>query len=135
MKPRVAAAGVLLFIVFFTGGCLEQDVGTKPEIGNLAINVTIGPLCPVEPCEISEAQKENIYSARTVRIYTEDGKRLVGEFSPDPEGRIIAELEAGTYIVAMKPLGIDSTSDLPVELRVLSGETTYLNISIDTGIR
>lgn len=135
MRPRIVTAGILLLIAFFTGGCLEQDAGMNPETGTLEINVTIGPLCPIEPCEISESQKENIYSARTIQIYTEDRKRLVGEFSPDSEGGIRTELEAGTYIVDMKPLGIDTTPDLPAGVRILSGKITSMEVSIDTGIR
>lgn len=135
IQLRMMTAGILLLIAFFVGGCLEQDAGTNPEIGILEINVTIAPLCSVEPCKISETQKEEIYSARTIQIYTENRKGLVEELSPDPEGRIKTELEAGTYIVDMKPLGIDSTADLPTEVQVLSGETVYLEVSIDTGIR
>jgi len=133
-RVGIITAGILL-LAFFAGGCLEQDTGKEPETGVLEVNVTIGPLCPLEPCEISDSQKAEIYSARTIQIYTEDRKKLLKELSPDPQGYIKTELEAGTYIVDMKPLGIDSTADLPAKIKILPGKTVYLEVSIDTGIR
>lgn len=119
----IITTGILLLIAFFAGGCLENDTGINSKTGFLEASITIGPLCPVEPCEIQDAQKAEIYSARKIQIYTENRKNLV------------KELEEGTYIVDMNPLGIDRTAGLPAEIQVLSGETVYLNISIDTGIR
>lgn len=125
--------GILLLTAFFIGGCLEQNPGTN-STGFLEANVTIGPLCPVEPCNIQEEQKAEIYFERTLQIYMED-RKLVKGISAGPEGHIKTELRAGKYIVDMKPLGIDSTADLPAEIQILPGETTHLEISIDTGIR
>jgi hypothetical protein len=135
MKIGTAAAGIFLLAAFFAGGCLGDDTRTDSKTGFFEANVTIGPLCPVEPCEISDAQKAEIYSARKIQVYKENRKELVKEFSPGPDGHIKAELEAGTYIVDMKLLGIDRTADLPAKVRISPGETVYLNISIDTGIR
>jgi len=131
----IITTGILLLIAFFAGGCLENDTGINSKTGFLEASITIGPLCPVEPCKIQDAQKEEIYSARKIQIYTENRKNLVKELSPGLDGRIKTELEEGTYIVDMNPLGIDRTADLPAEIQVLSEETVYLNISIDTGIR
>jgi hypothetical protein len=135
IKMSIITAGFLLLTTFFAGGCLEQDAGTNPKTGFFEANVIIGPLCPVEPCEIPEAQKAEIYSARKIQIYTENRKNLVKELSPGPEGYLKTGLEAGTYLVDMKPLGIDRTADLPVKIRIFPGETVSINISIDTGIR
>jgi hypothetical protein len=133
-RTGIMTVGILL-TAFFAAGCLEQDPGTNSKTGYLEANVTIGPLCPVEPCEISNSQKAKIYSARKIQIYTENREKLVKELTPDPDGQIKTELEEGKYIVDMKPLGIDSTADLPAEIRILPGKTVYLKISIDTGIR
>ena len=130
---KTGITGILLLIAFFIDGCLEQNPGTN-STGFLEANVTIGPLCPVEPCNIPEEQKAEIYFARTLQIYTEDRKLIKG-ISAVPEGHIKTELRAGKYIVDMKPLGIDSTTDLPAEIQILPGETAHLEISIDTGIR
>lgn len=134
-RVGIITMGILLLIAFFAGGCLENDAGINSKTDFLEASVTIGPLCPVEPCEIQDAQKAEIYSARKIQIYTENRKNLVKELSPGLDGQIKTELEEGTYIVDMNPLGIDRTADLPAEIQVLSGETVYLNISIDTGIR
>lgn len=116
-------------------GCLEKEPESSPETGYLEVNITIGPLCPVEPCDIPAEQKAEIYSARTIKVYTKNREKTVKELSPDPDGHIKTELGTGVYIVDMKPLGIDRTADLPAEIRITPGETTYLEISIDTGIR
>lgn len=137
MRVKIIAMGILLtafFAACFTAGCLDQNTGTASKIGYLEANVTIDPLCPVEPCNISDSQKKEIYSARKIQIYTEN-RELIKELSPDPIGQIKFELEEGKYIVDMKPLGIDSTADLPAEIKILPGKTVYLKISIDTGIR
>jgi len=131
---QIGIIGALLLTAFFIGGCLEQNPGTNSKNGFLEANVTIGPLCPVEPCNIPEEQKTEIYFARTLQIYTED-RELVKGISAGPEGHIKTELRAGKYIVDMKPLGIDSTADLPAEIQILPGKTAHLEISIDTGIR
>lgn len=125
----------LLLGVGFFSGCLEKEPESSPETGYLEANITICPLCPVEPCDIPEEQKAEIYSARTIQIYAKNREKPVKELSPDPEGHIKTELRTGVYIVEMKPLGIDRTVDLPAEIRISPGETTYLDISIDTGIR
>ena len=57
IKMSIITAGFLLLTTFFAGGCFEQDTGTNPKIGFFEANVIIVPLCPVEPCEIPEAQK------------------------------------------------------------------------------
>ncbi|HWR25991.1 MAG TPA: hypothetical protein VN278_07105 [Methanosarcina sp.] len=133
-RKAIITVGILL-TAFFAAGCLEQDNGTDLKTGYLEANVTIGPLCPVEPCTISDSQKTEIYSARKIQIYTKNREKLVKELGPDPDGQIKTALEEGKYIVDMKPLGIDRTADLPAEVTILSGKTVYLKISIDTGIR
>ena len=46
---------------------LEQIL--KQENGILRGKVTIGPLCPVEPCSLSTEQIAQVYQARKVIIY------------------------------------------------------------------
>jgi len=78
-RVGIITMGILLLIAFFAGGCLENDAGINSKTGFLEASVTIGPLCPVEPCEIPDAQKTEIYSARKIQIYTENRKNLVKE--------------------------------------------------------
>jgi hypothetical protein len=95
-RVGIITMGILLLIAFFAGGCLENDAGINSKTGFLEASVTIGPLCPVEPCEISDAQKAEIYSARKIQIYTENRKNLVKELSPGLDGQIKTVLEEGT---------------------------------------
>ena len=45
------------------------------------------------------------------------------------------ELETGIYIIDINRIGIDSSSDVPLEIEIRPGETVKLDIDIDTGIR
>jgi hypothetical protein len=101
--------------------------------GTLAGNVTIGPLCPVEPCSISREQIIAAYAARPL-IITTTGGAFVGSVTADPDTGYSISLRPGTYVVDIPHQGIGG-SDLPRTVTVRAGETVRLDIDIDTGIR
>jgi hypothetical protein len=56
--------------------------------------------------------------------------------SSDAEGRYQVFVPAGTYIVTLGPLPAPvSARDLPATVTLTRGQTTTLNIRLDTGIR
>ena len=55
------------------------------------------------------------------------------DLQPDCTYRIA--LSPGTYRVELQRQGIDSSKDLPRTVTIANGQTTRLDISIDTGIR
>ncbi len=101
--------------------------------GTLTGNVSIGPLCPVEPCSISHDQIVAAYSARPITITT-GGGMVVGSVVADPETGYTISLLPGTYVVDTVHQGIGGR-DLPKTVTIHAGETVRLDISIDTGIR
>jgi hypothetical protein len=101
--------------------------------GTLTGNVTIGPLCPVEPCSISRDQIIAAYAARPL-IITTTGGAFVGSVTADPDTGYSISLRPGTYVVDIPHQGIGG-SDLPRTVTVRAGETVRLDIDIDTGIR
>ena len=107
--------------------------GSGNANGTLAGNVTIGPLCPVEPCSISRDQIVAAYAARPLMITTPGGV-FVGLVTADPDIGYSISVRPGTYIVDIPHLGIGG-SDLPKTVTVRPGETVRLDINIDTGIR
>jgi hypothetical protein len=107
--------------------------GTGNGTGTLAGNVTIGPLCPVEPCTIPHDQVLAVYAARPITITTLGGT-LVGLVTADPDTGYSISLRPNTYVVDIRHQGI-GRSNLPKTVTIHAGETVRLDISVDTGIR
>jgi hypothetical protein len=108
--------------------------GSGNATGTLTGNVTIGPLCPVEPCSVPRDQIVATYAARPIMITTEKGI-LVGSVTADPDTGYSISLRPGTYVVDVRHQGVGGTRDLPKTVTIHAGETVRLDISIDTGIR
>lgn len=127
---------ILVLIIIMLGatslnsGCLEADPGT----GRLTGNVSIGPLCPVEPCSVPHDQIAAAYAARPITISTPAGQ-VVATVTADPETGYAVFLKPGMYMVDIPHQGIGGSPELPATVTIRSGETLRLDISIDTGIR
>lgn len=104
------------------------------ETGTLRVKVEIGPLCPVEPCNISDEQKESIYSSRYILIYNQDRSRLIESVQLNKTGIFERKLERGIYILDMAKQGIEKTN-LPTQVAIIEDQKVSVNINIDTGIR
>ncbi|MBI1729684.1 hypothetical protein HY229_01285 [Candidatus Acetothermia bacterium] len=124
--------GILLLAllgVFLTGCDLFQSHAT----GTLEGRVTIGPICPVVRPGIPCPVPPEAYAAREVWIFQDNKHRATAKL--DDSGRYSIALKPGIYLVDINHAGIDRSTDLPKEVRIQSGETTHLDIEIDTGIR
>lgn len=108
---------------------------TEQNLGILQGSVTIGPVTPVErPGETPPVPPE-VYAARKIMVYDENGDRLIAQVDIDDEGNYRVELEPGSYTVDINSIGIDRSSDVPRIVEIASAKTTILDIDIDTGIR
>ena len=123
---------IIAFAIVMFGGGLPAETGNKT--GTLTGKVSIGPLCPVEPCTIPHVRLVAAYAARPITISTPDGI-VVTTVTADPESGYMVALKPGTYVVAIPKLGIGGSQELPATVTIRSGETVRLDISIDTGIR
>ena len=101
--------------------------------GTLAGNVTIGPLCPVEPCHPAPGQLAAAYAARTIVVTGPGG--FIAEAVPDPVNGYRFSLPPGTYTVGIRQQGMDRGAGLPASVIIPANGTVRLDISIDTGIR
>ena len=121
-----------------------QGEAVDPNNGLLRGKITIGPLCPVEPCDIPPDQVAKIYESRKVFIYDKATRAKVDEVNLDKEGFYSFSLKSGKYIVDVsdadgnalplnerRPIG----SAIPAEVEIKAGSITVLNFDIDTGIR
>jgi hypothetical protein len=128
--PAVAALLLLLAVSLFAAGCVETG-----GAGTLAGHVTIGPLCPVEPCHVSGEQLAQAYAARQVTVYSEDEEEIVQMVTIGPDGEYRVGLPPGRYQVDVTHDGIGARTGVPAVVTILPGQTTVVNITIDTGIR
>ena len=143
------ACAVLLCLTLMSG-CDEATVFleaiTGEGMGTLTGTVTIGPLCPVEPCNLAEDQMARVYEARKVFVYKQSTEALVAQQALSADGKYLLQLEPGSYIVdvsnsggAALPLDLANRQRLgnatPQQATVNADETTVVDFDIDTGIR
>lgn len=106
------------------------------EFGVLEGRVTIGPLVPVKrEGELEPTPNPEVYAAREIVVYKENGKTEFTRLKIDVSGNYRAELPVGIYIVDINHSGIDTAVDLPKEVEITNQGVTRLDIDIDTGIR
>lgn len=112
------------------------QVATSTETGTLQGKVTIGPTSPVVRAdEPSPTVPPEAYAARRIVVYAADGQTEVIRVPIQPDGTYQVQLAPGSYVVDIDHAGMDSARGLPVKLTIVAGQTTTLDIDIDTGIR
>ena len=116
-------------VALYAGMFQQGDVS-----GTLKGTVTIGPLCPVEPCSVPRDQIVAAYAARSLLITSKEGT-FVQSVTADPDTGYSVSLRPGTYVVDITHQGIGGSPDLPKTVTIRAGETVRLDIDIDTGIR
>ncbi len=115
--------------------CVRIAGGETKASGFLKGIVRIGPLCPVEPCNISPKELAATYAARKVIVYNSDKTTVVKELNLEQNGRYGVELAAGQYIVDINHVGIDRSQDVPRRVTIAPGRIVTVDIDIDTGMR
>lgn len=123
---------VLAGAIALTCGCVQT--GNGQGNGTLTGTVSIGPLCPVEPCSIAPERLAAAYEARPLTVSAQDGKPVASVVA-DPVTGYSVSLPPGIYIVDIPHQGIGGSVELPKTVTIRSGETVRLDISVDTGIR
>ena len=130
----------LIFIVItlgiFASGCFSSDV----EKGLLQGRVLVTPTSSVEQPGTEGTLVCSFYDIRKIVIYDESGEELIYtvdiECNADEQyARYRVELEPGVYMIDINRIGVDHSRDVPKIIEIISGFTTRLDITIDTGIR
>jgi hypothetical protein len=128
MKITVLAM-VIVGVLAGLAGCLGPQ-----NAGFLEGFVTIGPICPVEQINVTCPVPPSAYEARKIVLSTEEAQ-VVTIVDIDSTGFYHTSLAPDTYIVDINHIGMDHSTDVPTAVTIIAGQTTVLNISIDTGIR
>lgn len=132
-------AGIVI-AVLTACGAISTHVASTPTLptqtGYLQGKVSIGPLRPVERAgEPTPRIPPEVFTSRSIDIFQADGKTRVTNVRFNPDGTYRVELPPGVYVIALARIGIDRARDLPKRIEIKSGETTELDIEIDTGLR
>ena len=106
------------------------------QSGYLEVRASIGPVEPVQRIGVpSPTPSSAVCSSRGVVVYTSDTGAEVERVSFAPDCTCRVALAPGRYRVELDRHGIDLSRDLPQTVQVQQGQTTSLDVSIDTGIR
>ncbi|HEV7664394.1 MAG TPA: hypothetical protein VGQ62_12715 [Chloroflexota bacterium] len=106
------------------------------SVGYLEGQVAIGPLQPVERVGVPPpTPSPAVCTARGLVIYQVDTGAEAARFPLGPDCSYRVSLPSGSYRVELDRRGIDSSKDLPRVVAITVGQTTRLDISIDTGMR
>lgn len=131
---------IILGLTLVTGLLLNAgcDKLSSDEAGILEGRISIGPICPVEtdPPDPGCLPTAETYKAYPVAVWTAGGKRKIIQINPAIDGSYTTDLEPGKYLIMLENDRSNiGSSNLPVEVIILSDHITTLNIDIDTGIR
>jgi hypothetical protein len=126
---------MVLLTVILTG-CKQTTVTS----GSLQGTVTIGPLTPVERPGVNPPVSSEVFTSRKILVYNDTGMNLlhtldITQIGQTASGRYEISLAPGVYTINITPNGIDRSGEVPKKVIVKSGETTVLDINVDTGIR
>ena len=112
---------------------------TEMETGSLVVNASVGPLCPVEPCKKTPDEIKLAYEAYSIVLTEAISGTLIVEKPLSYDGTKgtfgVSVLEVGDYKLTVKPDNAFSRMGFPRDVKIESGKTTTVDLSIDTGIR
>jgi hypothetical protein len=126
--PAVTATGTT------GGGDGQQTPPVSGPHGTLSVDVVAGPTCPVEQAE-NPCPPVRV-AERPVTIVTPAGA-VVATATTDAQGHFSIVLTPGAYViqVAIVPGAPGLRQDSPGNVTVVDGQTTSVQIMLDTGIR
>jgi hypothetical protein len=111
------------------------SMASGPPEGYLEGQGSIGPLQPVERAGVPPTPSPAVCTARGLVVYDVNTGAEVARFALGPDCHYQVALPPGTYRVELDRRGIDFSKDLPRVVQITAGQSTRLDLSIDTGIR
>jgi hypothetical protein len=131
---------IILGLILLTGLLLTPacDKLVSQDVGFLEGKISIGPICPVEtdPPDPGCLPTAETFKAYPVSVWTSDGRNKITLLKPSLDGSYKTDLDQGNYLIILETGRSNiGSSNLPVEVTIITGNATTLNIDIDTGIR
>ena len=134
---RLITLIALLFVVAcaaVAGPSARQDGLPPPGMGRISGTVLRAPVLPVE---VPGSDNSAPVAGAKVIVTPASGSSAAASASTDSAGKYRLFVTPGRYVVTLDPtdgFGF-ATKDLPATVTVMEGQTTALDIRIDTGIR
>ena len=131
-SPFAAFALAAVFLVV-VAACGSGDVASPTSTGEGTVSgtVSIGPLCPVEPCD----NAPNPYTGIEAVVSTTTGQ-VVSRLPLEANGGFSGVLPAGNYSLVLEPCEfLGCAFELPRSVSITDAQQTVIEIDIDTGIR
>ena len=133
MKSCIILSMLLIAMI----GCSSQAI--TPDIGSLDLKVTIGPLCPIEPCNRPVDDIRKIYESYSFTVKDTKTGKVVLEKNLTYNGTngVLknTDMVVGEYELDVAPSSIITKRSFPQKFIIEKGKITQLEISIDTGLR
>jgi hypothetical protein len=133
MKSHIILSTIFLTLI----ACSSQTI--TPDIGSLDLKVTIGPLCPVEPCNRNADDIRKVYEAYTFIVKEAKTGKIVLEKTLTYNGTNgllkSTDMSIGEFELDFSPKSFFNKQGFPRPFIIEKSKITQLNISIDTGIR
>ncbi len=112
-------------------GCGPSAASAPPNTGIRGI-VTLGPTCPVE--QVGQPPCVEPLAATLAVTSAEDGS-VVAKVNSGADGTFTVDVPPGDYVVVPEPGGDPLPLGQPVEVTVVAGAYTEIEVAYDTGIR
>jgi hypothetical protein len=119
MKLVCLLAGVTLLTACSGSSAGGADSGIRGR-------ALLGPVCPVEPCSVSELAYAGSFVVR------KDGA-VVAKVKTDGQGRFEVRLGPGQYVLESESAGLPLLK--PVDVSVRADEFADVELAFDSGIR
>ena len=117
--------------------CSSQTI--TPDMGSLDLKVTIGPLCPLEPCNKTTDDIRKVYEAYAFTIKdTKTGKVVLEKkLTYNGTNGVLksTDILVGEYELDVTPSSFFTKRNFPQTFIIEKGKITQLEVLIDTGIR
>lgn len=123
MKRSLIGIGILAGSMLFAACSADRT-------GSLNGTVTLNPV--VSAGEIAPTPSPADYAARQILIMEGNGIVEVMRADIDPNGYYGAILLEGVYMIDITHDGPEGTSGLPKQIQIIRGETTTLDVTIQT---
>ena len=123
MKRSLIGIGILAGSMLFAACSADRT-------GSLKGTVTLNPV--VSAGEIAPTPSPADYAARQILIMEGNGIVEVMRADIDPNGYYGAILLEGVYMIDITHDGPEGTSGLPKQIQIIRGETTTLNVTVQT---
>jgi hypothetical protein len=132
-RAYILAAVLLALSVAVLSACGNSGptaTPINPGTGTVSGTISVGPLCPVEPC----TNPSNPFVG--LKLVISDAGAVIRAVDVGSDGTYSATVPVGQYYVNLEPCEwLGCRSSMPRSIAIEADKTLTLDIDVDTGIR